>query len=432
MPRLAKNKPAWEVGLQGAVKEGRRGWSVVNFRGKTRLRLQFPKQGSWPADAQAFLPYPWEPASVNPVIQLVNVIYPRVMSGEVTLKTALGDALSTSSKKADEVVTPWPGIVSAFKDHKLTLGNRVAPKTFEASYERYLSVALMHLQGRKAAQTGKELIEKVLTHQRVNQKQGKKHGEELKPWIEMPKSRLECCLALKKFLEYAVAEHRQPQAFLISEKDYLEVRGADSKRRKKAVLTDTEVLELIRVLPETWGNVIKICRVFGVRSWEVSFITRATNDDGEPQLRVTKGKTYNTRGGVKEETEPRWLEAVAVDGSTFDLVESWDQLKLPPTVSGKTLGAVLRRLHYWQQLMAKYEALGEWLRPYSLRDTFSVRAHGIVKDDTLIAAAMGHTVEVHHRSYRTSEWRSVRAAFAPASQAKRSKSLLQQQMQQQQ
>ena len=40
-------------------------------------------------------------------------------------------------------------------------------------------------------------MEKVLTHQRVNQKPGKKHGEELKPWIEMPKSRLECCLALK-------------------------------------------------------------------------------------------------------------------------------------------------------------------------------------------------------------------------------------------
>ena len=169
------------------------------------------------------------------------------------------------------------------------------------------------------------------------------------------------------------------------------------------------------MLPETWANVIKICRVFGVRSWEVGFITQATNDDGEPQLRVTKGKTYNTRGGVKEETDPRWLEAVAVDGTTFDLVEGWDQLKLPPTVTGKTLGNILRRLAYWQQLVAKYEARGEWLRPYSLRDTFSARAHGIVKDDTLIAAAMGHTVEVHHRSYRTSEWRSVRKAFKEAS-----------------
>ena len=58
------------------------------------------------------------------------------------------------------------------------------------------------------------------------------------------------------------------------------------------------------MIPETWANVIKVCRVFGTRSWEVAFITRATNDDGEPQLRVTKGKVYNTRGGVKEETDP--------------------------------------------------------------------------------------------------------------------------------
>ena len=45
----------------------------------------------------------------------------------------------------------------------------------------------------------------------------------------------------------------------------------------------------------------------------MAFITQATNDDGEPQLRLTKSKTYNTLGGVKEETDPRWLEAVAVD-----------------------------------------------------------------------------------------------------------------------
>ena len=65
--------------------------------------------------------------------------------------------------------------------------------------------------------------------------------------------------------------------------------------------------------------------------------------------------------------------------------------------------------------MTEYKAKGEWLRPYSFRNTFSVRAHAIVKDDTLIAAAMGHTVEVHHRNYRTSEWRTVRKAFAEAS-----------------
>ena len=417
MPRLKQNKRGWEIGLQAAVsKDGkRRGWSVSEHNGRTRLRLQFPKAGEWPANAQTNLPFAWEADSVDDIVLLINRIYGPVMGGEVTLKAAIADVLATSDKKANLVVSPWPDIVKAFRNHKLNLDNRIAEKTFESSYGRYLSVALLHLEGRNAAQTGKELMEKVLTHQRVNQKPGKKHGEELKPWIEMPQSRQACCLALMKFLEYAVAEHRQPQSFLVAEKDYLKIRGADSKSRKKAVLTDAEVLELIRLLPETWGNVIKICRVFGVRSWEVAFITRATNDNGEPQLRVTKGKTYNTRGGVKEETDPRWLEAVAVDGTTFGLVENWDQLKLPATVSGQTLGNVLRRLPYWQQLMTEYEGRGEWLRPYSLRDTFSVRAHEIVKDDTLIAAAMGHTVEVHHRSYRTTEWRSVRKAFAEAS-----------------
>ncbi|WP_114988651.1 hypothetical protein [Synechococcus sp. N19] len=411
MPRQSKKQP-WEKALQATAPW--RGWTVCNERGKVRIKLQFPP-GACIANASASLPYEWAESSRQPVYALLLKIYEPVMEGGITLKAAIADALAISDHKSQEVVTPWPGIVAAFREHKLTLDNRIAEKTFEASYGRYLNVALLHLDGRNAAQTGKALMEKVLTHQRVNQKPGKKHGEALKPWVEMPKSRLECCLALKKFLEYAVAEHRQPQSFLVPEADYLKIRGADAKSRKKAVLTDAEVLELIRLLPETWANVIKICRVFGVRSWEVAFITRATNDDGEPQLRVTKGKTYNTRGGVKEETDPRWLEAVAVDGSTFGLVESWDQLKLPPTVTGKSLGAVLRRLPYWQQLMAEYEARGEWLRPYSLRDTFSVRAHGIVQDDTLIAAAMGHTVEVHHRSYRTSEWRSVRTAFAEAS-----------------
>jgi len=417
MPRQKQNKQKWEIGLQAAVsKDGkRRGWSVSEHNGRTRLRLQFPKTGDWPANAQTNLPFPWDADSVDEIVLLINRIYAPVMGGEVTLKAAITKALGISDKKADLVVSPWADIFKAFREHKLTLDNRIAEKTFEASYGRYLNVALLHLEGRNAAQTAKQLMEKVLTHQRVNQKPGKKHGEALKPWIEMPKSRLECCLALKKFLDFAVAEHRQPQAFLISEQDYLKTRGADGKSRKKAMLTDDEVLELIRLLPESWGNVVKTSRVFGVRPWEIEYIARANNDDGQPQLRVIKGKTFTTRSGVKEETEPRWLEPVAVNGTTFDLVQNWDQLPLPQTVSGKTLGNILRRLPYWQQLVAEYEARGEWLRPYSFRDTFSVRAHGHGIEDTMIAAALGHSIEVHHRSYRTSEWRSVRSAFAKAS-----------------
>ena len=223
MPRQKKNKQAWEIGLQGSVSAGRRGWSVSEHNGRTRLRLQFPKTGDWPANAQTNLPFPWDKRSTNEIVLLINRLYEPVMSGKKTLQQAIGDELALSDNKADEVITPWSGIVEAFRDNRLTLGNRIKPETYEASYGRYLQVALLHLQGRKPAKTGKELIERVLTHERFNQKSGVKQGEKLKPWIEMSASRQECCLALKLFLEFAVSEHRQPQALLIPERDYLQL-----------------------------------------------------------------------------------------------------------------------------------------------------------------------------------------------------------------
>ena len=69
--------------------------------------------------------------------------------------------------------------------------------------------------------------------------------------------------------------------------------------RKKAVLTYTEELELIRVLQETWRNVIKICRVFGVRSWEVAFITRATNDDSETSSASRRARSTTPAAGQR-------------------------------------------------------------------------------------------------------------------------------------
>jgi hypothetical protein len=411
LPRQSKKQP-WEKKLQGTAHW--RGWTVCNERGKVRIKLQFPP-GAGIANASASLPYPWAESSIQPVSRLVDQIYGPVMEKGVTLKAAIADTLAISDHKSQEVVTPWPGIVAAFRNHKLTLDNRIAEKTFEASYGRYLNVALLHLQGRKPAGTGKELIERVLTHERFNQKSGVKQGEKLKPWVEMSASRQECCLALKLFLEFAVSEHRQPQALLIPERDYLQLRGAGAKRRQKAVLTDDEVMELTRQLSEPWANVVKVARVFGVRTWEFEFILRRTNEEGNPQLWVSKGKTYNKSGGVKEETEPRWLHAIPVNGQTFDLVEKWDELEWPPTISGKSLGAKLRLLPYWRELQAKYAAQGEWLRPYSFRDTFSVRSHGLEIEATLVCAAMGHSPEVHRRSYRTYEAKTVRNAYKRAS-----------------
>ena len=58
------------------------------------------------------------------------------------------------------------------------------------------------------------------------------------------------------------------------------------------------------------------------------------------------------------------------------------------------------------------------------RDTFSVRSHDLEIETTLVCAAMGHSMEVHRRSYRTHEAKTIRKAYERASenrQASRSK-----------
>ncbi len=410
MARQSKKQP-WERSLQATAHW--RGWGLSHHYGKVRLKLQFPP-GAGIANASATLPYSWDPASIGPVQGILTRIYGPVMEGGVTLKAAIDDVLAISDHKAQEVVTPWPGIVSAFKDYKLTQGNRIAEATFKSSYQRYLDVALVHLQGRNAATTGKELTERVLTEQRFNKKPGKVYGQPLKKWIDQPKSRQECALALKKFTEFAVSRHRQPQCWLLSEEDYFELKGDGGTREPRAVLSDEEVMKVISLLPETWANVVKIIRIFGFRAWEHRVIVRRINEAGEPQLFVTEGKTHISRRGVKKKTPARWLVPIPLMGNTFNLVEEWETLKLPPTVNGKQLGNELRKLPYWRELMARAKAHGEELPPYSLRHSYSQLGEeaGVNKAD--LCHAMGHSEEVHNRQYTTSTAASVRRSFQKA------------------
>ena len=84
--------------------------------------------------------------------QLVNAIYPRVMSGEATLRAAIDDAVATKTKPAAAAVSPWPAIEEAFKRDLMEYGNQIKAKAYGGSYGQYLKIALLHLQGRKQAQ----------------------------------------------------------------------------------------------------------------------------------------------------------------------------------------------------------------------------------------------------------------------------------------
>ena len=135
---------AWEKGFRAAIKTGRQGRGVSNDKstGRVRLKLQFPKVEDWPSNSSVNLPYAWTPASINPVIQLVNAAYGPVMEGQVPLKTAIENLLAISDQRADLVRTAWPGIARSFRAKKLNTGNRIAESTYSASSERCLGVQL--------------------------------------------------------------------------------------------------------------------------------------------------------------------------------------------------------------------------------------------------------------------------------------------------
>jgi len=424
MARAKKNAQTWEQGFKAAINASRRYWGVSEHSGKVLLRTQFPKGQGLPEPGRVTLPYRWEPDSIDPVLQLVNLVYAPVMGGK-PLNAAVSEIIAKSDSKQKDPEN-WELIVGRFHEELTHRGNQIKEQTYRASYGRYFDVALELLKGANKPSTGAELLTAVLDHPRRNRKSGKIQGSPLKPWRQQPPSRLECCLALKRLLEFAVEKCHQPQRWLIGPTEYMSLRGAPPNRADRAALSDSECLQLFEQLDKKgnrgWGDVARILRVYGIRMWEMNFLTVRPNWKNEPQLYVTKGKTF-TRKGIKRETKPRFLEPLPVANETFGLLEKIGNgsLVLPKgkdgnamKISGANFGKNLRTIPLWRELVEVKAAQGTELKPYCFRHTYSAEctALGIHTDNA--SAAMGHSAEVHRRIYRTSTQSSVTNDFERA------------------
>ena len=75
-----------------------------------------------------------------------------------------------------------------------------------------------------------------------------------------------------------------------------------------------------------------------------------------------------------------------------------------------------RRQQGWQQLRQRLEERDERAVPYSFRHSYSLRAHKLGIDPGSVALSMGHSLEVHLRSYPWSSACGAAAAFSRALQ----------------
>ena len=115
-------------------------------------------------------------------------------------------------------------------------------------------------------------------------------------------------------------------------------------------------------------------------------------------------------GGTKgAKTEPRQLHPLLLrdaDGTAIDWkLQARLQVgeKLPPLNregdGGQALNQHLRRRKVWMMLRDEAQHQGEQLTPYSFRHRYAKGMHAANVPIANICEAMGHTIEVHLKSY---------------------------------
>lgn len=394
------------------VRKGRQGWTVSNDKGRMRLKVR----GKAVPSQSAALPYEWSPDQVADALLLINRTYVAWQGGELSLQAALKQATGLSDKHAARATSSWSDIAKGFRDTLQNGRNQILDSTWRDNYQPYINEALRLLKGSSPPKDGYTVLKKTL-----------------EKWTGKPSSRFACCLALRNFMEHAVARHGMPAGWRIDQTSIQELRGRPAKKRTKATLTDTELLDLIDAVDKRnkgWANVLRLLAQYGLRPTELQHITARRDENNKVGMWCSYRKTSGAH-----RTEPRWLRPLPLENRRGELVD-WNLagameaglLSLPTGKDGKP-----RRLngHYvqqfltnqpeWKALQATYEQQGLWLRTYSFRDSFSVRAHRMGIETAQICRAMGHGLQAHSRAYESATDATTAAAFMKAAQNKKTK-----------
>jgi integrase len=204
--------------------------------------------------------------------------------------------------------------------------------------------------------------------------------------------------------------------------------AASSRSLKGDPLTDQEILDLLAGLPEDgsgrrWCDAIRLSSELGLRPIELTHLSiRREPRSGERYWWCS----YSKRSGGGS-TEPRRLEPLPLMDRSgqvqkWSLLERWQDgdIVLPPLGSGNGPGDCLKtylnRQEAWVALRKEMLSRGQRLVPYSFRHSYSLRGHRLGIDAGAMAHSMGHSLEVHLRSYPWSSASNTAVAFARVTQ----------------
>ncbi|WP_411876850.1 site-specific integrase [Vulcanococcus limneticus] len=353
------------------------------------------------------LPVPWEPAGQAAALQLIGRIYKLVATGQQTVKGALQTVVASSDTLAAD--NTWRAAAAGLRAELMNGRNEITAATWKCNYQPYVEEALRILEGPKSPHDGHGLLQRTLER-----------------WQGRAASRAACCIAIRNLTDHAMARHHAPACWTITPPMVKKLRGKAPEKRTKATLSDEQLLYLIDGVERRnpgWANVLRILALFGLRPIELQHLVPKHDDQGV--LRLWCAYQKNCGGQL---TARRWLLPAPLYAAMGER-QDWNitgalaagLLELP---EGRHGGVRLLNGHYveqhlraqpeWKELKALCEARGEWLRPYTFRDSYSLRCHQRGVEVGAIAAAMGHSLAVHASSYRWASEATTAAAFEKA------------------
>ena len=394
----------WHESLQADVRALAVGWSIKERKGKAFLRVRLPEQ----TEASVTLPFEWTQSNKGDINARVRNIFALAQKG-YTLRQAAEVAAGKAPKPIEQL--DWQGALERFKGQKISHGNTIAPATWESKYNPVLADAIEYLTGLDQPTSPAELIDRCI-----------------KRWEPGSRTRQERARNLCQFLRHCISREQMPAIWQPPSdlKDHIGRKPANATSQKSDPITDEQIITLLASLPDDdagmrWTDAIKLITELGLRPIELLFLqVKKDPKTKEPYWWCSYEK--RTGGGV---TKPRRLFPLPlIDGGKhveWDLLNRWKNKKiyLPSLISGNgaadAIATYLNRRGGWKTLKAESEAMGERVSCYSLRHSYSVRGHQRGIDNGSMALAMGHSIEVHCRSYPWATEAGTAAAFARAS-----------------
>ena len=373
MPRLSQTEPWIKPFRQQIAATCGDSWYVRNNRG--RIRLEVRDAGT------VSLPYEWTARGSALALPRIQQIFKRWNGGQITLAAAAQNAdTSSSHQKLDfnELLAKYRAFVPNAGD-----------KTWQYNYLPVLKNCATAFKDRPPVD-GEALAMQCL-----------------KQWEQGSRMRQTSRQKLYGFLNWAVQRgHLKPI--------YAPPATLPEVLKPKRVgypLTDAQILQLLDNLPEgeahyRWRFAIQLCAVYGLRPEELRHLRIKDGANGAELWTIYQKSMGGTKGA---KTEPRRLHPLLVrdaDGSAIDWnLQARLQVgeALPPLNrdgdGGQAINQYLRRRKVWMSLRDEAEHLGEQLTPYSFRHRYAKGMHAANIPIANISEAMGHTIEVHLKSY---------------------------------